>query len=409
MSTQETKFKAIADAIRAKDGTAEPICASDFAQRIRAIPASSLPDDVRTVTLIADPPEGGTVSGGGYASDGMTCHAKATANKEERYVFKGWKENGETVCETLDYTFPVADSRELTAAFLQQTYVSGVDWWENYGMPLSASWWRVAYGNGKFVAVNLHTTYDNGSAYSSDGINWTKSDSYNNYCIAFGDGRFVAIDGSNYGSRYSLDGINWSAGGTVGFNSGRGIAYGGGTFVVVGRTSTKISYSTDGGLNFKTANLPNSMSLVDIAYGKGKFVAIIENGNTFLYSYNGIGWTSATVSSANETWSSIEYGNGKFIAVSKSKTYVYSEDGIHWTKGSLPSSNWSGIVWGDNKFVACTTDGNIAYSEDGITWEMIALPSSPNLKDVAYGNGKFIAIAYNSRKVYYSSAKGPGL
>lgn len=48
MSTQETRLAAIADAIRAKDGTAAPICANDFAERIRALQAGG----------------GGTTSGG---------------------------------------------------------------------------------------------------------------------------------------------------------------------------------------------------------------------------------------------------------------------------------------------------------------------------------------------------------
>lgn len=49
MSIQETRLKDIADAIREKDGTAGPIPANDFAERILAIPTSgSLPDDVRT-------------------------------------------------------------------------------------------------------------------------------------------------------------------------------------------------------------------------------------------------------------------------------------------------------------------------------------------------------------------------
>ena len=65
MSVQETKLKAIADAIRAKDGTTEPIPANDFADRILALETGgSLPDNVRTISLTADPPEGGTVSGG---------------------------------------------------------------------------------------------------------------------------------------------------------------------------------------------------------------------------------------------------------------------------------------------------------------------------------------------------------
>ena len=38
MSAQETKLKAIADAIRYKDGSKSPISANDFPKRIRAIP-----------------------------------------------------------------------------------------------------------------------------------------------------------------------------------------------------------------------------------------------------------------------------------------------------------------------------------------------------------------------------------
>lgn len=37
MSIQENRLKAIADAIREKDGTADPIRALDFAERIRSL------------------------------------------------------------------------------------------------------------------------------------------------------------------------------------------------------------------------------------------------------------------------------------------------------------------------------------------------------------------------------------
>lgn len=37
MSVQETKLSAIADAIRESEGSSEPICANDFAARIRAL------------------------------------------------------------------------------------------------------------------------------------------------------------------------------------------------------------------------------------------------------------------------------------------------------------------------------------------------------------------------------------
>lgn len=106
MSTQETKLREIADAIREKDGTTEPIPANDFPARIRAIETGGkLPDNVHTITLTADPPEGGTVSGGGVASDGMTVTVKAKAG--EGYEFGGWKEEG-------DFLFPTQTTPSMS-------------------------------------------------------------------------------------------------------------------------------------------------------------------------------------------------------------------------------------------------------------------------------------------------------
>lgn len=48
MSIQEEKLQAIADAIREKDGTTEPIPAKDFAERIRAIPSGKPPGRLPT-------------------------------------------------------------------------------------------------------------------------------------------------------------------------------------------------------------------------------------------------------------------------------------------------------------------------------------------------------------------------
>lgn len=116
MSTQEEKLKAIADAIREKDGTAEPIPANDFPERIRAIEVGGkLPEDIQTIVLTANPPEGGTVRGGGVASDGMTLSVNAEA--AEGYSFNIWQDNGKTVSEEPKYTFTVTEDVELVAVF----------------------------------------------------------------------------------------------------------------------------------------------------------------------------------------------------------------------------------------------------------------------------------------------------
>lgn len=115
MSVQESKFKDIADAIRYKDGTTAPIVANDFPARIRAIPTGGLPGGIYEITLTANPSGTGTVTGGGYASAGFTCNAKARANTG--YQFTAWKENGLEIYSDHDYSFVVESSRNLIAVF----------------------------------------------------------------------------------------------------------------------------------------------------------------------------------------------------------------------------------------------------------------------------------------------------
>lgn len=91
-------------------------------QNIRNIKA--IPGNVYKIALTADPEEGGTVSGGGYASEGMTCSAKAEAN--DGYVFYEWDEDGETVSKNPDYAFSVSIDRNLIAVF---------------GIPTKFVWW----------------------------------------------------------------------------------------------------------------------------------------------------------------------------------------------------------------------------------------------------------------------------
>lgn len=118
MSIQGSNLKAIADAIREKDGTIAPIPADQFAQRILAIETGGLPDNVRTITLTADPPEGGTVNGGGVAQDGMNIIVHAFPHPEKK--FDGWTELGEIVSKNIDFSFFVSSDRNLVANFIEK-------------------------------------------------------------------------------------------------------------------------------------------------------------------------------------------------------------------------------------------------------------------------------------------------
>ena len=70
---------------------------------------------MHTVTLDAEPSEGGSVSGGGEVAGGTAVTVTATAN--EGYTFSGWQENGSTVSIAASYTFTATADRSLVALF----------------------------------------------------------------------------------------------------------------------------------------------------------------------------------------------------------------------------------------------------------------------------------------------------
>lgn len=71
--------------------------------------------DSLTISVTANPSEGGTVSGGGLYEMGQSCTVTAMAN--EGYCFVNWTENGNIVNDDASYSFMVNSNRNLTANF----------------------------------------------------------------------------------------------------------------------------------------------------------------------------------------------------------------------------------------------------------------------------------------------------
>jgi hypothetical protein len=68
-----------------------------------------------TITVSANPANGGTVTGGGSYQQGQSCTVAATANTG--YTFTNWTENGNVVSTNASYTFNVTGNRTLVAHF----------------------------------------------------------------------------------------------------------------------------------------------------------------------------------------------------------------------------------------------------------------------------------------------------
>ena len=117
-----------------------------------------------TITVSANPTNGGTVTGGGTYQQGQSCTVNATP--ASGYTFTNWTENGNVVSTNASYTFTVTGSRTLVANFAQQQYTISVS-----ANPMLAG---VVTGGGAYYPGNNCTvtaTANNGYTFT----NWTEN------------------------------------------------------------------------------------------------------------------------------------------------------------------------------------------------------------------------------------------
>ena len=116
---------------------------------------------VYTITVSANPPEGGTVSGSGSAASGSQVTVTAAAS--QGWVFTNWSENGNVVSTNSEYTFTITGNVSLVATF---AYV--------YNITASVSPANTGYitGDGPYASGSTATL----NAYPFLGyqfVNWT--------------------------------------------------------------------------------------------------------------------------------------------------------------------------------------------------------------------------------------------
>ena len=75
-------------------------------------------ENTYTVTVSANPSNGGQVSGGGTYNHGQSCTVIATS--ADGYTFMNWTENGSVVSTDANYSFVVTSNRTLVANFEEQ-------------------------------------------------------------------------------------------------------------------------------------------------------------------------------------------------------------------------------------------------------------------------------------------------
>lgn len=266
--------------------------------------------------------------------------------------------------------------------------------------------------------------------------------------VVWGDydgGRWVAVirNGTSPTARscvyHSTDAVNWvaaslpQAGGEDGNNclfSGNGLAYGDGTFVIVGLENSSLNssafrVSSDGGETWQRVSRLQNPSPVNghgvasaaefrsIGYGNGRFVALTANSTaspstarSAVSTDNGQTWTYYAIDRLFGSYDRIAYGNGLFVATDSTpnpagRRFAVSEDGTTWGHRTVAGSpgRLSGIVYGDGRFVALGVRNHVSetsevlYSADGNTWQRQDNIVQNRWEDVTFTQGRYVAVA----------------
>ena len=376
--------------------------------------------------------------------------------------------NWNSICYGNNKFVAVADS----GYFAYST--DGITWTEGTITDTGEVMLAVCYGNDKFVVIGVNMNTANGyCAYSTDGINWTEGTISSNGVMwlstCYGNDKFVVVgaispDEPGYFA-YSTDGINWTTG-LLGGSGAFSVCYGNDKFVAVSGglfgPSSIYYYSTDG-INWSISNLKSSEKRwISSCYGNDKFIIVsLEGACTYLTNEDFV----ETVELLHPTTDDIDYWNNKaekghthildnrvkvdasdvignitidqipeeakermitlnsisdmlkltkndahegtwvFVTETNASKLFVVKSLTPWTEKTLPSSRqWYSVCYGNGKFVAIAYNSSYyAYSTNGINWTQGSIGYSRYWYSVCYGNGKFVAIARSTNYYAYSS------
>jgi len=258
-----------------------------------------------TVSVAANPVEGGMVSGGGIVGADENCTVTATAN--EGYSFAFWTKNGTWVSANAEYTFYVTSDMNLVAYFVLNGNITFVD--ANVKALCVANWdtdgdGELSYAEAAAV-TNLGTVFKNNS-------NITAFDELQYFV------RLTSIDNSAFSGCNGL------------------------TTIEIPNTVTSIGYNVFYGCSgLTTIEIPNTVTSI----------------STYAF-YNCIGLTSMTVLAENPPTLG---GNFVFFNINKSiPVYVPCSS----LEAYQNASGWSAFT---NIQELCTQSQTITLSE-GWNW-----------------------------------------
>ncbi|MEO3946966.1 leucine-rich repeat domain-containing protein [Gorillibacterium sp. CAU 1737] len=177
------------------------------------------------------------------------------------------------------------------------------------------------------------------------------------------------------------------------------VAYGNGIYVMP-VTGGYVKTSKDG-LNWKQTFTGSNDSFITIIWGKNTFMGFRDEGrSTSVWtSKDGVNWTKNAKDIPARSLRSAVWNGKRYVMTGGNMSegiIVSSEDGLTWTKRkSNVDMDLKAVAWGNGTFVAQAFEGGVvAVSKDGITWKKVKTnqPNYEEMWSMAFGGGQFVAV-----------------
>lgn len=289
------------------------------------------------------------------------------------------------------YATTFANGRFVVVGHAAQTATSpnGVTW-RTHPAP-AGSWQALAYGAGKFVALAAFNTGAH-EMVSTDGVHWTALAGPTGEWtgLTYGAGRFLAVSAQGQ-LVTSVDGVHWTTTWSRSQFVLTSVAYGNGRFVAVDAADGDALVSVDGyHWSFYTVTTPGSPWFA-VSYGNGLFSAFSPTGHvaTSMLGYVWVAHPAATVQQINAS----AFGCNTFVATGqasgRTNNVLTSHSGMSWSASPVPTdptADWTAVAYGANHFVAVNTAGSIASETiTGYCGATVATPPTDVSGNVASG------------------------
>ncbi|MCF7847679.1 MAG: hypothetical protein K9M45_02420, partial [Kiritimatiellales bacterium] len=271
----------------------------------------------------------------------------------------------------------------------------------------------ITAGNGLMVAVGDKGT----TVVSADGINWSVGTVGgfvgNLYLkgIIYDGAKFIAVGwdydyetDQNVGTVYtSTDGHNWFRRHFEGYKL-YDVAYGGGVYVACGSQGEMIRSTS--GYGWSTVREGTDLELRGVAYGDGTFIIVGDNFKTHaphivLTSPDGLNWTDRTSGTVMDDWKrfyTVQYCHDRFLAsghgvrvrssTNHGQTFEEQTTEYYWAPGFAYGSGIY-LAAGDNQ---STGDDINLLSLDGVNWTELATADQQDRNAAVYFNNTFVTV-----------------